>query len=407
MKSSTFLMFLVSSMMIIALASMLVRPATAEDPIIVGKWDRLDGADVYTIYANHVTQTVLGEQTYHGTWEYDGSSGYKYIFHWEHSPPGREPFIDYVTVAADGQSYSGYNNYGDQFNCVRLSSETDFVPAADSGGFPIVYVAVGGGIAAIAAVGAAVYYFFVAGGSAPAAGPATAGTLGSETTGVATGSLGAQTGVSASSAAAGGLLIDPDVFGNVIANLLSDTITDIVSWLGYDCSGLAGFDMFGSSIFASPAGLENSTGISTADKLQQMGELKTEIEQMQNTLQNLSSNFPKPAQGEKPSQAEGIQPAQDTHAAQGTPPPEHEAPLTEQETMLLELWNTMHDEYEQCYSISGLQSRIEAQQASKPPSPFSQGSSSYPFNQNPQGTPPPPPEANPAASSQPDGGTSK
>jgi hypothetical protein len=172
MKNTKFLILLVFSVMLVALALALVKPVAGEDPIIVGKWDRTDGSDVYTIYANHVTQTVLPEGTYHGTWEYDGSSGYKYIFHWEHSPPGKASFIDYVTVAADGQSYSGYNNYGDQFNCVRISSETGSVPAADSG-FPIVYVAVGGGIAAIAGVGIAVYYVFFA--SAKAAEAAGAG----------------------------------------------------------------------------------------------------------------------------------------------------------------------------------------------------------------------------------------
>lgn len=168
------LCFLVAFFAVLSLIA--IAEVNAADPIIVGKWDRLDGADKYTIYANHVTQTVIGEQTYHGTWDYDGSSGYKYIFHWEHSPPGREPFIDYVTVAADGQSYSGYNNYGDHFNCVRLSSETDSVPATDSG-FPILYVAVGGGVAAAAVVGAAVYHFVIAGESA-----------GSKTAGAASGS---------------------------------------------------------------------------------------------------------------------------------------------------------------------------------------------------------------------------
>jgi hypothetical protein len=107
MKSISFLLMLVLSMMLIALASALVKPAAAKDPVIVGEWDRTDGFDVYTIYANHVTETVIEGQTYHGTWEYDGSGGYKYIFQWEHSPPGQAPFVDYVTVAADGQSYWG------------------------------------------------------------------------------------------------------------------------------------------------------------------------------------------------------------------------------------------------------------------------------------------------------------
>jgi hypothetical protein len=167
MKRASILVLLVFSVMLIAFASALVKPATAKDPIIVGKWDRTDGADKYTIYANGTTQTVLPGGTYHGIWDYDGSSGYKYIFHWEHGPPGREPFIDYVNVAAGGQSYSGINNYGNQFHCVRVGG-ADSVPAEDSG-FPIAYVAVGGGIAAIAVVGAAVYFFHIARGGAAAA----------------------------------------------------------------------------------------------------------------------------------------------------------------------------------------------------------------------------------------------
>jgi hypothetical protein len=49
------------------------------------------------------------------------------------------------------------------------------VPTADSGGFPIFYVAVGGGIAAIVAIGAVVYFQFFAGGSAAAAAGAASG----------------------------------------------------------------------------------------------------------------------------------------------------------------------------------------------------------------------------------------
>jgi hypothetical protein len=152
---------------LIGIASVLVTPVAATDPVIVGKWDRTDGADKYTIYANGVTETVLPDGTHHGTWAYDGSSGYKYIFSWDFGPSGKAPFVDYVTVAADGQSYSGVNNYGDDFHCVRVGG-ADSTPAADSG-FPVVPVAIGGVAAAIAAIGAAVYYFFIAGGGAESA----------------------------------------------------------------------------------------------------------------------------------------------------------------------------------------------------------------------------------------------
>jgi hypothetical protein len=164
---------------LIAIASVLVTPVAATDPVIVGKWDRTDGADKYTIYANGVTETVLTDGTHHGTWEYDGSSEYKYIFSWDFGPSGKAPFVDYVTVAADGQSYSGVNNYGDDFHCVRVGG-ADSTPAADSG-FPVIPVAVGGGIAAIAVGGAAVYYFLIAkhGAETAASGANAAGGSGS------------------------------------------------------------------------------------------------------------------------------------------------------------------------------------------------------------------------------------
>ncbi len=175
MKSASLLVILFFSMTLVIFASVMVETAAAADPVIVGKWDRTDGVDVYTIYANHVTETVIEGQTYRGTWEYDGAGGYKYIFHWEHSPPGQAPFIDYVTVAADGQSYSGVNNYGDNFHCVRIGD----APSAESGSFPIVPVAVGGGIAAIAVGGAAAYYFLIAKQGAESAAGAAGATGGS------------------------------------------------------------------------------------------------------------------------------------------------------------------------------------------------------------------------------------
>jgi hypothetical protein len=282
MKSASFLVLLVFFVMLMAFASALVKPAAAEDPIIVGKWDRTDGADVYTIYANRTTQTVLPGGTYYGTWDYDGSNGYIYIFHWEHSPPGKAPFIDYVTVAADGQSYSGYNNYGDHFNCVRVSGGTGSVPAADSG-FPIFYVAVGGGIVAVIAVGAAIYFFYIAGGSA---GATAAGALGVGSSGAVGGALGSLSEVSAVGVAGGGLLVDPDVLGNVMVNLFSETIMNLMSGLGYDCSGLAANDIFGSSVFASPGGSGPSIA-SNAEKQQEIGKLKDDVEELKNAIEGI------------------------------------------------------------------------------------------------------------------------
>jgi hypothetical protein len=204
---------------LIAIASVLVAPVLATDPVIVGKWDRTDGADKYTIYANGVTETVLPDGIHHGTWAYDNSGGYKYIFSWDFGPSGKAPFVDYVTVAADGQSYSGVNNYGDDFHCVRVG-DADSTPVADFGEFPIVPVAIGGIIAAIAAVGAGVYFFFIAGGSAgAAAGASVAYGVGSV---FETSLLGA----------AG------DPVENVFCNMLSETISNISNDLGYSSDNL-------------------------------------------------------------------------------------------------------------------------------------------------------------------------
>jgi hypothetical protein len=72
MKGASFVVLLVFSVMLVAFAWALVKPVAAQDQIIVGKWDRTDGGDVYTISANGTTQTVIDGQAYYGTWEYDG-----------------------------------------------------------------------------------------------------------------------------------------------------------------------------------------------------------------------------------------------------------------------------------------------------------------------------------------------
>lgn len=92
-------------------------------PLIVGKWDRTDGTDKYTFYANGTTRTVIGEEIHYGTWVSDGSDGYKYTLNWEHGPSGKASFIDYITVANDGKSYSGVNNYGDSVHCIGVANE--------------------------------------------------------------------------------------------------------------------------------------------------------------------------------------------------------------------------------------------------------------------------------------------
>jgi hypothetical protein len=90
---------------------------------IVGKWDRTDGVDKYTFFASGVTQTIMNGQVSHGTWGYDGSPGNNYVMHWEHSPPGKAPFIDWITIANNGQSYSGHNNYNNSIHCIRVDKD--------------------------------------------------------------------------------------------------------------------------------------------------------------------------------------------------------------------------------------------------------------------------------------------
>ena len=93
------------------------------NPVIVGKWDRTDGIDRYTFCADGTTHTIINGIVYNGTWGYDGAGGYKYILNWEHSPPGKASFIDWITIANDGQSYSGHNNYDDSIRCVRVGDK--------------------------------------------------------------------------------------------------------------------------------------------------------------------------------------------------------------------------------------------------------------------------------------------
>jgi hypothetical protein len=94
-------------------------------------------------------------------------------------------------------------------------------PTAESGGFPIFYVAVGGGIAAIVAIGAVVYFIFFAGGSAAA----VAGVAG----GTAAGAL--------SGTASASLVGSDEALYSLASNLMSETVSDILKDLGYDAPG--------------------------------------------------------------------------------------------------------------------------------------------------------------------------
>jgi hypothetical protein len=92
-------------------------------PAIVGKWDRLDGADKYTFSSDRSTETLLGGDVHHGGWVQDGKNASNFVLSWDFGPTSGRTFVDYVTVASDGQSYVGLNNYGASINCVRVSGD--------------------------------------------------------------------------------------------------------------------------------------------------------------------------------------------------------------------------------------------------------------------------------------------
>jgi hypothetical protein len=119
----------------------------------------------------------------------------------------------------------------------------DVVSAVSSGQFPIFYVAVGGGIAAIAVVGAAVYFFVIAGGGAGASSAGVGGTLTGGTAGAVGSTLGGAIGAVASSE----LLNFVEGYENILSNLFFKSVTDILADLGYDSSGLVAPELFGSA----------------------------------------------------------------------------------------------------------------------------------------------------------------
>jgi hypothetical protein len=98
-------------------------------PIIVGTWrvtwctPPYTPDDVYTIYADHTAIDVhtlngVSGTVSHGTWT---GSGYEYIWNWDFGPSGQANFIDHVTVSADGNSITYYNQYGVQLKGERVA----------------------------------------------------------------------------------------------------------------------------------------------------------------------------------------------------------------------------------------------------------------------------------------------
>ena len=146
----------------------------------------------------------------------------------------------------------------EKYDYIQVSSSVSALPSSSSG-FPVFYIAVGGGIAAIAVVGAAVYFLFFAGGTAASAG-----------------ALGGAAGVAAGAVA----LIDPamvSTVNSVLTNLFSETTTNIMTELGYETTGIV---------------TPNVLSASTASQLTEITNQISEQQQLFNTLSTLiSSNY--------------------------------------------------------------------------------------------------------------------
>ena len=143
----------------------------------------------------------------------------------------------------------------EKYDYVQVSSLVSALPSTSSG-FPVLYIAVGGGIAAIAVVGAAVYFLFFAGGTASSA---------------------VALGGAAGAAAGAAILIDPamvSTVNSVLTNLFSETTTNIMADLGYDTTGNVTPDVLSSA---------NST------ELTNLSNQITENQQFFNTLSTLIS----------------------------------------------------------------------------------------------------------------------
>jgi hypothetical protein len=92
-----------------------------KDLPIVGKWSRTDGVDKYTFRSSGETQTIINGDPHYGTWTQDDKSNTsKYTLSWDFGPTGSDTFVDHITIASDGKTYEGVNNYGDSIHCVRV-----------------------------------------------------------------------------------------------------------------------------------------------------------------------------------------------------------------------------------------------------------------------------------------------
>ena len=88
----------------------------AGDCSIIGKWQRTDGPDLYTLYEDGTGQALFDGQTHNCTWVYQSGV---YTLNWTDGH-GRY-FVDPVTISNDCNSLNGTNSVGTSFNAVRIN----------------------------------------------------------------------------------------------------------------------------------------------------------------------------------------------------------------------------------------------------------------------------------------------
>jgi hypothetical protein len=93
-------------------------PTTPTNASIVGTWKRTDGEEVYTFDAEGGATGVNSSSRFSGRWS--RAEAGKYTVTWSLRPPGQQAnYIDTLTVASDGRSFAGVNNFGNRVSAIK------------------------------------------------------------------------------------------------------------------------------------------------------------------------------------------------------------------------------------------------------------------------------------------------
>ena len=109
MKKRSILLFCFVVMVFIGVVS-------AQDCSIIGKWQRTDGPEIYTLYEDGTGQALSDGQTHNCTWVHQ--SGF-YTLNW--TDGHGTYFVDTVTISNDCNSLNGTNTLGTSFNAARIN----------------------------------------------------------------------------------------------------------------------------------------------------------------------------------------------------------------------------------------------------------------------------------------------